>query len=94
MVQANWLYSIAVGGVKLQVRESDIEKAREILDKIPEGISEEAEDSAEISDDERCPKCKSIDIHYEMFHIRRTFILWFLLSFFSHLTLPFMKRKW
>jgi type III secretory pathway lipoprotein EscJ len=30
-VQANPLYSNAVGGVKLQVRESDIQKAVEIL---------------------------------------------------------------
>lgn len=94
MVHANWLYNIAVGGVKLQVRESDAERALAILGEIPGHIPENPETSAEISDDERCPQCHSIDIHYETFHIRRLFALWFLLSFVSYLTLPFLKRKW
>lgn len=90
MIHANWLYNIAVGGVKLQVRESDAEKALRILGEIPERIPEDPEISAEISGDEHCPQCHSTDIHYETFHMRPLFILWLLVSF----TLPFMKRKW
>ena len=32
LVQTDWLYSIAVGGIKLQVNEGDEEIARRILD--------------------------------------------------------------
>jgi ssDNA-binding Zn-finger/Zn-ribbon topoisomerase 1 len=94
IVNANWLYSIAVGGVRLQVKESDLARAREILDKIPEHVPEELEISTEVGDDERCPQCHSIDIHYERFHIRRTFFFWFLAYLVLPFTLPFFKRKW
>jgi len=30
LVQTDWLYSIAVGGIKLQVNEQDLERARQI----------------------------------------------------------------
>ena len=95
IINANWLYSIAVGGVKLQVRESDVKQAQQILDSIPAHISEKAGDSAESSDEERCPNCSSLDIHYETFHIRRVFILWLLLYVISlPLIWPFLKKKW
>ncbi len=32
LVQMDWLYSIAVGGIKLQVREQDAERALQILE--------------------------------------------------------------
>ncbi|GAB4352492.1 MAG: hypothetical protein Kow006_17070 [Gammaproteobacteria bacterium] len=31
LVQTDWLYAIAVGGIKLQVAESEVPRAREIL---------------------------------------------------------------
>ncbi len=31
LVQANWLYSPAVGGIKLQVADADVERAQTIL---------------------------------------------------------------
>ena len=31
LVQTDWLYSVAVGGIKLQVRPEDAEQARTIL---------------------------------------------------------------
>jgi hypothetical protein len=34
VVTANWLYSLAVGGVKIQVAQRDVERAKEILDNI------------------------------------------------------------
>jgi hypothetical protein len=33
LVQTDWLYSIAVGGIKLQVRAGDVEQALQALDK-------------------------------------------------------------
>ena len=32
LVQTDWLYSIAVGGIKLRVAPHDVDRAREILD--------------------------------------------------------------
>lgn len=31
LVQTDWLYSIAVGGIKLQVNSSDVERAQRVL---------------------------------------------------------------
>ena len=31
LVQTDWLYSIAIGGIKLQVEEKDVERAEAIL---------------------------------------------------------------
>jgi hypothetical protein len=94
-INANWLYSIAVGGVKLWVKESDAGKAAQVLQDTTPDISEETKESIEYTDDERCPRCNSIDIHYETFHIRRVFFLWFLIYLVSFpFIFPFMKRKW
>ncbi len=95
MVIANWLYSIAIGGVKLWVKKSDAEKAAEILRGIPARIPEKVTESTESVDEERCPKCNSIDIRYETFHIRALFVLWLLFAIIgSSFTLPLLKRKW
>lgn len=32
LVQTDWLYSIAIGGIKLQVDAADVERAKAILD--------------------------------------------------------------
>lgn len=51
MVQMDWLYSNAIGGVRLQIEEEDGERAREIL-----------EDTGEILPSDRpvCPACASL----------------------------------
>ncbi len=62
LVNLNWLYSNAVGGIRLQVAEPDVESARQIL----------AEDSAENLPEEfqqdepvvKCPRCGSSATHY------------------------------
>ena len=55
----NWLYSLALGGVKVKVDEGDLESAREAL-----RSSEDAElDAAPESDDaDVCPACGSREI--------------------------------
>lgn len=61
-IAINWLYSNALGGVKLLVVESDAEKAREVLQE-QFGTSEAAKVDAEESQPESaCPKCGSREI--------------------------------
>ena len=51
MVQMDWLYSNAIGGVRVQISEEDIDSARAILDEPP--IPETPGDLP------ACPKCAS-----------------------------------
>jgi hypothetical protein len=88
-VSANRFYSILAGGVRLQVKESDVEGALRILDLEPEEISNFVKNDAEIND-EKCPDCHSSDIQYETFSLRRVFISILLLGF----PLLFFKRHW
>ena len=56
MVNTNWLYSIAMGGIRLQVLQEEVEAALAILDdgaKQPLAAAEE--------DEVHCPKCGSIN---------------------------------
>ncbi len=59
-VGANWLYSNALGGVKLNVPEENAEEAKAILEENTESIaSEEAE---ELLPDSACPACGATEI--------------------------------
>jgi hypothetical protein len=76
IVSMYWLYSQAVGGVKLQVRENDAEKALQTLrissqkqDAVAGKIEPEKQGS-----DSCCPKCGSGDIQYEKYS-KKTFFL-------------------
>jgi Flp pilus assembly protein TadD len=83
IVTMNWLYTNVVGGVKLQVRKRDVERAHDIL-----GLKEDTElDDAE---ELRCPNCNASNVHYEKYATRGVFASWLLLRF----PLPFLKRKW
>lgn len=62
----NPLLSGAVGGVQLQVRERDIDRAREILAEVPE---EADEDSDPYVDGERVVRCPRCELEY-CFHER------------------------
>lgn len=83
-ITADWLVSNAIGGVRLQVRESEAAEAKRILSLPQVDIQTTA------STDETCPKCSSADIKYERFSLRPIFISWLLTGFM----LPFLKRKW
>lgn len=97
-VAANWLFSNAVGGVKLKVRESDAQEAAEILQQEPADIDsiemdedmETPENIAIDKDEPVCPKCDSSDVYYEEYSRRAVFASWLLLG----IPLPFLKRKW
>jgi len=56
MVNTNWFYSIAMGGIRLQVRAEDVGAALEILDD-KAGIPLEAAEADQVL----CPKCGSSD---------------------------------
>ena len=86
-VTANWLYSTAVGGVKLQVREADAARAREVLG-LEEAAPEDEEEDAE--PDPTCPQCGSPNVSYTRYATRWVFASWLLLGF----PLLFIKGKW
>ena len=90
MITMNWLYSNALGGVRLQVEEPDVQRALEILHSRvpPPAIADNALEATE--EETRCPNCMSFNISYERFDARLVFLSWFLLT----LPLPFLKRKW
>ena len=74
------LYSSAVGGVELCIKESDKQQALEIL----QNINKSEIASADKSYDIICPKCKSANIYYE------NFSRWaFLMSFLVFCRVPF-----
>lgn len=96
---ANWLYSNAIGGVKLQVREEDVERAQLILADGPgeidwedgeEGEEREVDEEDGRDEPERCPRCASYQIHYEKFAKRPFFLSWLFLGF----PIPFLKGEW
>lgn len=104
-VSANWFYSNAIGGVKLQVREADLDCARDILISALEaresGGSEV--DWSEVNPDWTfdegdhdhedqycCPNCDSTEVFYEKFSRPLVFLSILLLG----IPLPFLSREW
>ena len=98
-VTMNWLYSNAIGGVGVQVKAADVERANEILQAVSNSdtVREEStptdsemdqgsDDTSEI----RCPQCGSENVYYEKFSRRLVFASWILLT----VPLPFFKKKW
>ena len=67
-IAVNWLWSNALGGVKVQVPESEVEEARRLLAAEPE-----AQDAT------LCPHCGSADTHYTL-EKRASFLTWLLLG--------------
>lgn len=62
-IGVNWLYSTALGGVKLRVFESDVDRAKEILKDYHELLAEEENSCGEsMESDFFCPNCKSPEI--------------------------------
>ena len=63
LVRLDWLWSNAVGGIKLQVRAEDAAEATDMLNQpIPEGF--EIEGVGDYRQPE-CPKCKSLDVTFQ-----------------------------
>ena len=62
-VRIDWLYSNAIGGVKLLVREEDAEAASELLDQAP--LNEFEIPESGMFKQPQCPKCGSNDVSYK-----------------------------
>jgi hypothetical protein len=89
LVRMDWLLSNAIGGLRLQVQEKDLETARALLNEpIPAELWED--DLGEAFEQPRCPKCYSLDIGYEKIDRFWTYGLWLLLQF----PLPIRKDNW
>ena len=89
LVQMNWLYSDAIGGVKLQVVESDVEEAMRILRGNPElaGFGLGGSDGLKVED---CLACGSEDVVMDKMPRRLLFLSWLLLG----VPILFLKRRW
>ena len=83
LIGINWMYSQAIGGVKLQVPEADFERAREIL---KEGYSQEID---AINDRDVCPACGSPSIS-----IRPYSCWWLIPSILFLFPIFFRRKKW
>jgi hypothetical protein len=63
MIRMDWLWSNALGGIKLCVKTDDVEASARLLDQgIPEGF--EVTGAGEY-EQPRCPNCQSLDISFE-----------------------------
>ena len=98
-VTMNWLYSNAIGGVGVQVKAADVERANEILQAVlstdavggePIPTDSETDQESDATSEIRCPQCGSENVYYEKFSRRLVFASWVILS----VPLPFFKKKW
>ena len=80
LVRMDWLLSNAIGGIRLQVDQRDLESARAVLNEpIPVELGDEALGGPFLQP--RCPRCYSLDIGFEGIDRFWTYGLWLLLSF-------------
>ncbi len=104
LVSANWLYSNAIGGVRLQVRRGDVDQAKRILREHESALQSPEQDfdwgevDPEWSEEARdesdsvysCPECRCADVYYEALSRRMIFLSVLLLG----VPLPFLSRTW
>jgi len=86
-VRMDWLWSNAIGGVKILVEAEDFSQAAKLLNEpIPEGLDfQESETYAQ----PRCPKCQSLDINFEELYKPLAFS-----SLFVSFPLPVHREGW
>jgi hypothetical protein len=89
MVSTLWIYSQAVGGVRLQVSDEDEQKAKEILNRPGEKLAVDHR----IESDETivCPNCQSNNIKKERYSKTAIALSWLVLGF--PLPVPAVKYK-
>jgi DNA-directed RNA polymerase subunit M/transcription elongation factor TFIIS len=76
-VNMNWLFSNAIGGVKVQVVEGDLMKAREILSA---PLTVDAPEETDPEDVVICPRCRNENIGYEIRGRRWSYLTWLLFT--------------
>jgi hypothetical protein len=86
-VRMDWLWSNALGGVKILVDAENFSEAAKLLNEpIPEGLDFE---EAETYSQPRCPKCQSLDINFEELYKPLAFS-----SLFVNFPLPVHRQGW
>ena len=97
-VTMNWLYSNAIGGVGVQVKAADVERANEILQAVlnphalegePTLSDSEMDQGSDANSEIHCPQCGSENVYYEKFSRRLVFASWVILT----VPLPFFQEK-
>jgi hypothetical protein len=76
-VSINWFYTIFAGGIKLLVRQNDLEQARQILQDVRNNpaVDENSQPIFEKDEEFLCPACGSTKIDFETYSHK-----WVLLS--------------
>jgi len=94
MVQMNWLYSSAIGGVRVQIDEGDLEAAREIV----AAPSVENGEVAEVSEAgfTACPGCSSTKTEPDECPRRLAFLsmIFSMVTFGVAFPFAFLRRRW
>jgi hypothetical protein len=86
-IQMDWLWSNALGGISLQVRDADAIAAEEILNQTPQ---EEFEvEGQENFTQPSCPTCQSIDVSYKGLNKRAAYA-----SILFGVPVPFAHVAW
>jgi hypothetical protein len=86
LVRLDWFISNFVGGIKLCVRQEDVEKAETILnDPIPEGLYVHG---VGLYEQPRCPKCNSLDVTFQELDPAAY------LSMAVRIPIPFHRKAW
>lgn len=87
MVRMDWFWSNLLGGVKLWVRQQDLENAKELIDQ----ESPENFDVVGVGafSQPHCPQCQSIDISFQELNKRVAFV-----SAYLGLPIPLKRRGW
>lgn len=89
LIRLYWALSNAIGGVKLQVRPDDAERARDLLASckpLPELYLVSEEDAGQ----QRCPECRSVRVDFERWSRLGFVSSWVLLG----LPLPIPRNRW
>jgi hypothetical protein len=86
-IRMDWLWSNALGGVKLWVKKEDADSATQLLD---QGISDgfDVKGIGEYTQP-RCPQCQSLDISYEDLHKPLAYT-----SIWIGVPVPVGRRRW
>ncbi len=73
----NWHMGAALGGIRLQVPDSQLVRALEVLaDFAPDGAADDSEDEGEMEEVDCCPECDSLEIREASNANPRQIALW------------------
>jgi hypothetical protein len=90
LISTYWLYSNALGGVKLQVARNDVRAAMEVLSEGPASTSDERARLSTDVPDTTCPVCGSTEVVWQKYWRRAVFLCWLVVGF----PLPILRQSW